>query len=142
MIKKAVNKRRVKEYGLSFLFGAVAYPVIEILWRGHTYFSMSLLGGICMAFIYFVYHRFSYRSLFFRALLATGMISAWELFFGAILNLVLKLRVWDYSDMPLNFMGQICLPYASLWLLLSFPAFFVCHYLRALFDRKERPLNR
>ncbi len=136
------TKKTVKEYAYAFVFGAVVYPLIEILWRGHTHVSMSLLGGICMGFIYFVYHRFSYRSVIFRSLLATLMISAWELLFGAVLNIALDLNIWDYSDMPLNFMGQVCLPYASLWLLLSFPAFFVCHYLRVFSDYNEKKALR
>lgn len=132
------NKRGAGEYALAFLIGAIVYPIIEIMWRGHTHISMALLGGICMSFIYFIYHAFSYRSVIFRALLSTLMISAWELLFGAVLNIAFGMDIWDYSDMPLNFMGQVCLPYASLWLLLSFPAFVVCHYLRAILQTKGK----
>ena len=28
-------------------------------------------------------------------------------------------QVWDYRRMPLNWRGQVCLPYAALWCLLS-----------------------
>ncbi|MBQ5800985.1 MAG: hypothetical protein IIW20_03775 [Clostridia bacterium] len=132
------NRMSAGEYALAFLVGGIVYPIIEIFWRGYTHISMALLGGICMSFIYFIYHAFSYRSIVFRALLSTLMISAWELLFGAILNIACGMDVWDYSDMPLNFMGQVCLPYASLWLLLSFPAFIVCHYLRAILNTKGK----
>ena len=35
-------------------------------------------------------------------------------------------NVWDYSDMPLNLYGQICLPFTGLWFLLCIPAFGIC----------------
>ena len=28
-------------------------------------------------------------------------------------------QVWDYRRMPLNWRGQVCLPYTALWCLLS-----------------------
>ena len=35
-------------------------------------------------------------------------------------------NVWDYSSMPLNLYGQICLPFSGLWFLLCIPAFGIC----------------
>ena len=31
----------------------------------------------------------------------------------------LKLDIWDYSRIPFNLYGQICLPYAAVWFVLS-----------------------
>ena len=31
-------------------------------------------------------------------------------------------RVWDYRHMPMNFLGQICLPFTLLWVPLSLAA--------------------
>ena len=33
--------------------------------------------------------------------------------------------MWDYSNIPLNFDGVICLPFSALWLLLSVVAIFL-----------------
>ena len=37
----------MKEKATAFAVGATGYPCIEILARGHTHWSMALLGGIC-----------------------------------------------------------------------------------------------
>ena len=45
-------------------------------------------------------------------------VTAVELIFGAVVNLWLKWNVWDYSDVPMNLWGQICLPFSLLWVAL------------------------
>ena len=38
----------MKEKATAFAVGAAGYPCIEILARGHTHWSMALLGGACV----------------------------------------------------------------------------------------------
>ena len=46
----------------------------------------------------------------------------------------MHLNVWDYSHVPMNFMGQICVPFTLLWFPLSGIGIFCEDYLRhALF---------
>ena len=52
-----------------------------------------------------------------------------ELAVGAVFNLGLGWRIWDYSGQPLNFKGQICLLYSGLWYLLSLPIAWISAYL-------------
>ncbi len=58
-------------------------------------------------------------SLFIKAVIGSLFVTAIELIFGVVFNLILKKNVWDYSKMPLNFLGQICLIYSFFWCLLS-----------------------
>ena len=69
------------------------------------------------------------------------VITAVELAFGEVVNRAMGLGVWDYSELPLNFMGQICLPFSAIWLALSFPALLAARVLRtAMFgDKFVRP---
>ena len=30
-----------------FLLGAATYPTLEIFWRGHTHWTMGIVGGAC-----------------------------------------------------------------------------------------------
>ena len=39
-----------------------------------------------------------------------------------IVNIILQWNVWDYSNVPFNVMGQICLPFSIIWFFLSLPA--------------------
>ena len=47
---------------------------------------------------------------------------------GCLFNLRMKLDVWDYSDMPFNIKGQVCLLYTVLWGGLSLIAIPVYRY--------------
>lgn len=99
----------------TFLFGAAAYPTLELLWRGRTHPSMALAGGASMLLI----DRASRlpMSLPERALLCGAGVTAVEYACGLIWNR--QHRVWDYRRMPLNLRGQICLPYSLIWCGLS-----------------------
>lgn len=54
-----------------------------------------------------------------KCLIGAIIITVIELLLGIWFNLLLGEGVWDYSNMPLNFMGQICLPFSLIWLALS-----------------------
>lgn len=116
-----------------FVFGAFAYGAIEILWRGYTHPAMLLLGGICLSFIYFFEIYLSNVNIFYRCLIYSLLITGAEFIFGAVLNLYLKLDVWDYSNVPFNILGQICLPYTTLWYLLSVVCCKICAAFRFVF---------
>ncbi len=51
---------------------------------------------------------------------STAFILSIELFSGELLNRMLNMHIWSYSQLPLNFDGQICLLYGILWSGLSF----------------------
>lgn len=64
--------------------------------------------------------------LWLQALACAALVTAAELAAGLILNVWLGLGVWDYSDLPGNFMGQICPQFAAVWFglcLVFIPAF-------------------
>ncbi len=61
--------------------------------------------------------------LLLKCFLGALIITAVELIFGLIFNLKYHMQVWDYSNMPLNLLGQICLPFSILWFALSFLLF-------------------
>lgn len=68
----------------------------------------------------------------------TGITAA-ELIAGLVLNMWLKLGIWDYSGLPLNLAGQICVPFWLLWCVLSIPAIVILDFLRYAVEGGERP---
>ena len=48
-------------------------------------------------------------------LCGAAIVSAVELAFGLVFNVRLGMNVWDYSTVPFNFMGQICLRFSLIW---------------------------
>lgn len=110
---------KIKQNIIFFSIGALGYGLIEILWRGYTHFSMLLAGGICFSFFGFLGDEFKKLSLFTKAIIGSAFITTIELIFGYIFNILLGKNVWDYSKLPLNFKGQICLLYSIFWAFLS-----------------------
>ncbi len=117
--------------GMIFLAGSCAYPTLEMAWRGHTHYSMALAGGVCLYLIDRICcGQLRYHSLFMRCLTGAGLITGVELAAGVIVNGLLGLQVWDYSKMPFNLLGQVCLPYSVLWFGLTLPAMGLCRLCR------------
>lgn len=117
---------------LLFLLGAVGYPLIELLWRGRTHWTMSLAGGLAMVLLL----QISRTALPLPLMWVAGAlaITAVELAIGYVVNVRLGWAVWDYSALPLNLMGQICLPFTAVWLLLSIPGIALCQYAELLME--------
>ena len=97
-----------------FLLGGFGYVGLELLWRGRSHYSMFLAGGICFLLLGKLNRVRPRLSLPLRCLVGAGIITMIELAAGLIFNR--HFQVWDYRDAPLNFMGQICLPFSLLWI--------------------------
>lgn len=102
-----------------FLIGAVGYTMIELLWRGHTHWSMSITGGICFLFIYAIWKKLRSAPWYLTCLCCAGAVTAVEFLVGCIVNLALGWNVWSYAQMPFNLLGQICPLFSVLWFFLS-----------------------
>jgi hypothetical protein len=105
---------------LLLLMGALGYGLLEIFWRGWTHWSMLLAGGICFFGINFLDERLPGITDGRKSLLCGLMITAVELIFGFLFNFVLGANIWDYSALPYNFHGQICLYYSLIWCVLAY----------------------
>ena len=112
------------------LFGGVTYYGIETLLRGWSHWSMAICGAVCFYALYRMNERYRRISLPLRAITGALFITSVELLAGCLLNLGMGLAVWDYSGMPYQFLGQICLPYSVLWFLVCFPAAGICLLIR------------
>ena len=118
---------------LLFYLGGMCYSALELLWRGFTHWSMFLLGGLCFLLVGNLKRRFPRAPLPVRLTLAAAIITALELGCGLLVNR--NFRVWDYRHLPLNFCGQICLPFTLLWVPVSLAAMFV-------YDRADRGIGQ
>lgn len=89
---------------------------------------MIVCGGLCFLVMYILADMG--LSLIRKIILSAGFITTVEYFVGLIVNLALKWDIWDYSEMPLNLLGQICLPFSLMWVGLSLPGLWLCGVLR------------
>ncbi|MBQ4129634.1 MAG: hypothetical protein IJD68_07710 [Ruminococcus sp.] len=109
-----------------FMSGGFCYGLIEILWRRRTHISMIITGGLCFLFLYKIFDKFKHLTLTLKCVIGSLVITTLEFLCGLVVNIRLKLKVWDYSKQPLNLLGQICLLYSFLWGLLTVPISFIC----------------
>lgn len=119
IILVVVFMKKIKFFAIFFTVGALGYGLIEILWRGHTHWSMLTLGGICFTVFGKIGSFFKNTSLLYKSIMASAFVTVAEFIYGVVFNIILKKNVWDYSLIPLNFKGQICLLYSVFWWILS-----------------------
>lgn len=107
-------------YLILFFIGGISYNIIEYLWRGYSHWTMTIDGGLCLIGIVFICTMTNVNFIL-KVLASAMLITSVEFISGIIINRILKLNVWDYSDMHYNILGQICLEYTFLWTLLCVP---------------------
>jgi uncharacterized membrane protein len=100
---------------------------------------MFILGGVCFVIIGGINNWFPWSlGLLLQSLIGAVAVTFAELVSGIILNIWLGLGVWNYSALPLNLWGQICLLYALLWVPLAAFGVVLDDFLRwVLFDELQ-----
>lgn len=110
----------ILKFIMLFSTGGMLYGIIETLFRGFSHISMFIAGGICFVFIGLLDESRKIRIPFImQMLISSVIITAVELVTGMIVNIGLNLNVWDYSYIPFNYKGQICLLFSIMWFFLS-----------------------
>lgn len=126
-----------------FGMGGLLYVLIEMLWRGYSHWTMFLVGGLCFALIGLINEVIPWEMPFvWQMMIGAVIITAVEFVSGCIVNLWLGWSVWDYSGMPFNILGQICLPFTFLWFLISAVGIVLDDYLRYWWFGEEKPHYR
>ncbi len=111
---------KIKKNALLFGAGGIGYGILEILWRGYTHWSMVIAGGLCFVLFSLIAEKFKKIHIVYKSMLCAVVVTAVEFTFGVVLNILLKMDVWDYTDVPLNILGQVCLPFTLVWGILGF----------------------
>lgn len=133
-------KRQIFKLTVLFLLGGISYTFVEIAYRGTTHWTMVLVGGICFVLIGVqneIYARDA--PLILQCIIGALIVTVIEFIAGCIINILLGWHVWDYSGLPYNLFGQICLLFSIFWLFLSLPAIILDDYLRYWLFGEERP---
>lgn len=132
--------KAILKHAVLALCGGCVYFLIEMAWRGHSHWTMAVLGGVCFVLIGDINEFIPWNMpLILQGAIGSGIVTVLELVFGIILNLWLGLGIWDYSNMPFNLLGQICLPFTLLWVALSIVAVVLDDWLRYWLFGEDRP---
>lgn len=123
-----------------FIIGGGIYVCLELIWRGYSHWTMFILGGLCFLCIGAINNEFNWDMPFVLQCITGGcIVTTLEFFAGILLNIILKLNVWDYSNMPGNVLGQICPQFFLLWIVISGIAIVLDDYIRYWFWGEEKP---
>lgn len=130
----------LKKHLILCLSGGIVYCLIELMWRGHTNWTMGLVGGICFVLIGELNELFSFdMSVLLQMFISCNIITLIEFVAGVILNIWLKLNIWDYSMLWGNVLGQVCPQFYIAWFFLSLVAIILDDYLRFWLFGEEKP---
>ena len=80
--------------------------------------------------------------LILQMLISVLIVDTLELISGIILNRILVLNVWDYSNLKFNFLGQISLQSSIAWFFLSLLAIYIDDLLRYAIYKEKIPNYR
>ena len=131
------------KHTILFGIGGILYLIIELLWRVSSHLIMFILGGACFLVVGLINEKNRGRiPLLVQMLISAIIITVLEFVTGYIVNIRMGLHVWDYSHMPYNIMGQICLLYTVLWFLLSYVCIVTDDKLREVLFGEEKQKYR
>lgn len=138
MIKRII--KLIIKYVVLFIIGGLVYMSLELLWRSYTHWTMGVLGGICFICLGLINELLSWETpLVLQMFIGSIIITVLEFITGCIVNLWLGWNVWDYSNLPLNLLGQICLPFSILWYFISAIGIVIDDYIRYIYFDEEYP---
>lgn len=103
-----------------FLVGFCLYITLEVCFRGYSFVLMGICGGIIFILLDCINEVLPWDTdILIQGSIGSAMITLTELVVGEGLKYLGLPQMWDYSNLPINFDGVICLPYSLLWVLIS-----------------------
>ena len=118
--EKTMNKKHILKYLVLFLVGYCVYIAIEVTFRNYSFPLMGIVGAISFILIDRINEVMPWDTdLIIQSLIGSLIVTTFELIVGEGLKFFNQPPMWDYSSLPLNFDGVICLPFSLVWVLLS-----------------------
>lgn len=120
-------KRIILKNTILFLIGFCVYITIEVIYKGgYSHWLMGLCAGIAILLLDKINNYVSWDvDILLQCLLGSLLITLMELIIGKLFISGYLPVMWDYSSVPLNYQGIICVPFSIVWMALSFVAILV-----------------
>ena len=96
----------INKYIILGAIGGLLYWLIEIAFRGHSHWSMVILGAWCFIALGLINEVIPWSMPFAeQIIIGETIILVSEFVAGCVLNLWLQLGIWDYSNLSGNIFG-------------------------------------
>ena len=125
-----------------FCYGGCLYTIVELLFRGNSHWTMFILGGLCFLLVGGIDEVFGNMPLIAQLGISAVIITVLEFICGCIVNLWLDMDVWNYTRLPFNILGQVCLIFTVAWFFLSLVGIVTDDFLRWKLFEEEKPKYR
>ncbi len=131
-----------------FLIGFSLFMTVECLFhalngeQAYSWIASGLMGGVAIILIDQINDRWYGwdTQLIIQAIIGGIIATSIEFIVGMLDRVVLHLNMWDYSSIPFNYNGIICLPFSIAWCCLSIIAIFIGDAVRYyIFGEQPRP---
>ena len=134
MIQFTKMNNIIKIVALFLIYGSIYYS-LEVLYRGYSHISMFILAGVLGVIIGAINEITPKINIWLETLIGTIIATIGEGVTGIIVNNILHLNVWDYSNLPFTFFyGQCNLIFCLIWFILTYIVIKLDDYLRSLMD--------
>jgi uncharacterized membrane protein len=118
--------KKVCKNVILFMVGFCSYVTIEVLFRGFSYPMMGVCGGFAIVILDKINDRISWNiDLVIQGIIGMLVVTGMELVIGLSWEYLPIPVMWDYSNIPLNYRGIICVPFMIIWFFLSLVAIFL-----------------
>ena len=131
---------------LLWTWGGTVYFLLEVAYKtatGHperiSWTMLALAVILCIPVERCGYQLPWETPLWLQAAVCAALVTLVEFCAGCVLNLWLGLDIWDYSDIPFNLLGQICLPFSLVWWVLCFLVIVVLDWIRYAVIGGDKP---
>ena len=127
-----------------FCVGMIAYMLIEQIYRGYTFFEMGICGGIAIVLLDKINDHISWdMDILLQGCIGSALITGMEFIIGNLSLAGVLPKMWDYSNVWLNYKGIICLPFSLIWIVLSICAIMLADAINYyIFDEQPIPYYR
>lgn len=117
---------RLSKYLFMAYIGFTTYISIEVIYKSTSHWIMGICGAIAFLILDSLNDYISWdMDLLLQGCIGSLVITFMEFVIGNMYLVGLVPKMWDYSNMWMNYKGIVCIPFSLLWILLSIGAIFL-----------------
>lgn len=124
--------------------GFTTYISLEVCYRNVSFPLMGVLGAIAFLVLDQLNDRISWdMDILLQGCIGSVLITGMEFIIGNLSLAGVLPKMWDYSNVWLNYKGIICLPFSLIWIVLSICAIMLADAINYyIFDEQPIPYYR
>jgi uncharacterized membrane protein len=138
-MKKVILKNVVLSY-----VGFTTYIAIEVCYRSRSHWLMGICGALALLILDKINNYISWdMDILLQGCIGSALITGMEFIIGNLSLAGVLPKMWDYSNVWLNYKGIICLPFSLIWIVLSICAIMLADAINYyIFDELPIPYYR